>query len=161
MPRWTEEQLIIHESRNFKREMQVKHADKVKAKNANQLTKLILANLNSSGYVAWRNNVMGVFDSKQAATKLSGKTLSFAGIKAILSKCYRKSHERKGVSDVIGFHKATGRMIAIEVKFGKDQLSTEQKYFLQQVNKAGGIGIVAKTYEGFIIELTDKENGTK
>lgn len=97
---------------------------------------------------------MGVFDSNRAAKAVvAQKPNTIKAAQGILKKCYRKSHERKGVSDIIGFHKKTGVFIAIEVKFGKDKLSVEQRFFLELVNRSGGVGIVAKNYDEFVTDF--------
>ena len=132
-----------------------KHAKKSSG-GANALTKRIIIELNSRGYEAWRNNTMGVFDGKKAAGlifKNKHQIRKIGDVFEYLKRCYRKSHEKKGVSDVIGYHKKTGRFIAVEVKYGKDTLKPHQQYFIQQVSKAGGTGIVAKTFEQFLNDL--------
>jgi len=138
-------------SEEFKQYILGKYAHKVKSKGANQLTSNIIHFLNLNGCVAFRNNVMGVFDQKLALKNiLALRMVNEKTLRKALQKSYRKSHEKKGVSDVIGFVKKNGRFIAIEVKFGKDTLSIYQTDFLRQVEKGGGISIVAKTYEQFV-----------
>ncbi len=53
----------------------------------------------------------------------------------------------KGISDIIGFHRHTGRFIACEIKAGKDKLSVEQEQFLSDVKQAGGVGIVVRSID--------------
>jgi hypothetical protein len=36
------------------------------------------------------------------------------------------------------------------VKYGKDRQSNDQKKYEQEVTKAGGIYLIAKTFDGFI-----------
>lgn len=146
-------------SEQFKKYIQRKHAKKTTSKGANQLTTMILHFLNLNGCVAFRNNVMGVFDQGLALKNiLSLKTVNEKTLRKALQKSYRKSHERKGVSDIIGFEKKTGRFIAIEVKYGKDQLSIYQTDFLRQVTKGGGIAIVAKTYDQFVHDFQKQQD---
>ena len=128
-----------------------------KATSTNKLTNNIIDYINKVGFVVWRNNTMGVFDGKQTANKLLNY-IKIAGMKANLKgirACfvYRKSHEKKGTSDIIGYQCKTARFVAIEVKVGKDQLSQDQIWFLEEVNRNGGIGIVAKDWDQFIEEL--------
>jgi len=145
----------------FKKRVAKRTAKNVKSSGANQLTKNVLTFLRCNGWEAWRNNVMGVFDSNKAAKAIvAQKPNTHKTAQGILKKCYRKSHERKGVSDVIGFNKKTGQFIAVEVKFGKDNLSIEQDFFLKAVKRSGGIAIVAKTYDQFVTDFykaTDNE----
>lgn len=55
---------------------------------------------------------------------------------------------RKGVPDIIGFcsqfHAIPGSFFACEVKTQGDSLSDEQKTFLRDLNRAGGIGYLAE-----------------
>ncbi len=118
--------------------LQAKRSAKPKAKlpgiSANELTKHALRMLGMKGYHVWRQNNGGVWDP----------TL----------KVFRANSSTPGISDIIGFHKQTGRFIACEIKVGRDKLSTEQEQFLADVNRAGGIGRVIKN-------MTDLENLSK
>lgn len=92
---------------------------------SNALTKHSLRVLSLKGYHVWRQNNGGVYDPT--------------------IKKFRKNSSTPGISDIIGFHKKTGRFIACEIKAGKDTLSDEQIEFLKNVNESGGIGIVVRT----------------
>ena len=50
----------------------------------------------------------------------------------------------KGVSDILGVQKSTGRLIAIEVKTLTGRATPEQIAFLEAINQRGGIGMVAR-----------------
>lgn len=105
-------------------------------KDSSKLTKLVIAKLSLHGIRAWRQNTVGVWDP--------------------VRKIYRKhASQIKGVSDVIGYQRGSGRFVAVEIKTGKDRLSQEQRAFLIDVADAGGISIVANTYEQFINQLTE------
>lgn len=152
-------------SEQFKRINQTRTAKKVKATGSNQLTKAILDFLSVNGFEVFRANVTGIFDATKAAREIINlikgvlKTRRLPNnkeVRALLSRCYRKTHERKGVSDIMGFEKKTGRFVAIEVKFGKDKLSIHQIDFLQRVSKNGGIAIVAKTFDQFVKDLNEE-----
>src|SRR3990167_8178031 len=94
----------------------------------NATTKAILKFLNSSGFVAWRNNNGAVYDVKRSV--------------------FRKNPAmKKGIPDICGYSKATGRAIFVEVKTGKDKLSEEQERFLSEAGKAGCFCIVAKDFD--------------
>ena len=149
-------------SKEWRLHMSQKYANRYRAGNANALTNTIIQWLNWNGFVVWRNNTMGVFDNTSAAKNIlsmiklvlsSGKIPALSEIRKMLSRSYRKSHERKGVSDIIGYQKKTGRFVAVEVKWGKDKLSTEQRQFLDQMIRAGGIGIEARDMEGFLSDI--------
>ncbi len=62
-----------------------------------------------------------------------------------------------GSSDLIGFT-LRGRFVACEVKY-KGKLTKEQANFLEQVNAAGGLGIVARSVEDVITALTHAQSG--
>ncbi|MCB0595480.1 MAG: VRR-NUC domain-containing protein [Phaeodactylibacter sp.] len=118
--------------------------------------------MNWNGFVVWRNNTMGVFDGAKAAKQVlvlvksvlfTRKLPTLQDIRSLIARNYRKSHERKGVADIIGYQKKTGRFVSIEIKHGKDSLSPEQKAFLEQAGRNGGIAIVAKDMDGFLSEI--------
>jgi len=75
----------------------------------------------------WRQNTLPIPIKK----KVGGKWVQ-AG--------YRKSLT-PGVSDILGCH--NGRMVAIEVKNGRNEASDDQVRFLEAVRSAGGIAFVA------------------
>ena len=95
------------------------------------LTNATLRVLTLNGFTAWRNNNIPTFDAKR--------------------NIYRANTTKKGISDIIGFQRSTGRFLAVEIKNGKDKLSAEQKVFLGDVKNGGGIAMV-------IYNMTDVEN---
>ena len=98
---------------------------------ANSLTQSVIKHLTACGFVVWRQNSAAVFDTKK--------------------QVFRKNPtQKKGISDVLGFCRNTGIIIAVEVKWQKDKLSEEQSEFLAAVERAGGIALVAKTIDGFL-----------
>ena len=113
---------------------------KKKQSPANELTNKIINFLILNGYRAWRNNAVGIFDPK--------------------TKRFRKQPKNgnQGTSDVLGFHKKTARFVAVEIKIGSDELSESQIEFLDTVEKAGGIAIEAKTFDGFLKSIKE-QNG--
>jgi len=56
---------------------------------------------------------------------------------------------KKGVSDILAIIPPYGRLVAIEVKIGKDRLSLEQKGFLKNIEYFGGLSFVAKDFSEF------------
>ena len=116
---------------------------------SNQITENVIRQLKLQGCEAWRNNIMGIFDGTSAAKKIwnvmqSGR-VTLAEIKKAIQSSYRKSHERLGVSDVLGFTR-NGAFIACEVKADKDILSYEQEVFLSDVAKKGGIAFIVSEH---------------
>jgi hypothetical protein len=109
----------------------------------NGLTKCIVDFLDWSGHFAERTNTMGrVISTKEQFVDVIGRS------RTIGSSKYIPSTGVKGSSDI----KATinGRMVAIEVKFGKDRQSEAQKIYQQKVENAHGIYYIAKDFDSFI-----------
>jgi len=60
---------------------------------------------------------------------------------------FTQSTTRKGTADL---HAAiNGKHVSIEIKWGKDRLSADQKKTAQQVSDAGGLYLVVKDYDTF------------
>ena len=100
-------------------------------KKSNELTQKILAYIHSKGGYAWRASSTGIFDPRRGVFR---------------------SAPKKGVSDILACYR--GRLIAVEVKIGRDTLSPEQEGFLLSVNHAGGYAFVAHTFEEFVNQFT-------
>lgn len=64
---------------------------------------------------------------------------------------YRFSY-RKGISDIIGWT-PDGKFFAVECKDKGGKLSLDQEQFLNKLNKAGGVGIVAYSLDDLINAL--------
>lgn len=64
---------------------------------------------------------------------------------------YRKGVQRKGVPDIIGI--IDGRFIGIEVKIGTDRQSADQKEVEREINDAGGVYFIAKTYDDYLDKI--------
>lgn len=93
---------------------------------ANELTNQIIDFIYRAGGYAWRASSVGVFDTKQQRFRTAAK---------------------KGVADVLACLR--GRLIAVEVKIGKDRLSDEQDGFLRNIRATGGLAFVATDFEQF------------
>lgn len=93
------------------------HAKFHGAMSTNALTKAVIDLFTLKGYKVWRQNTAGIYDEKKGV--------------------YRSGSATKGISDVIGFHKQTGKFVAIEIKTGKDKLSSFQQNFLNDVAQSG------------------------
>ena len=64
----------------------------------------------------------------------------------------------RGSSDIIGIHRGSGRLIAIEVKTAKGRATQEQLAFIDAINRAGGIAGIARSPEDALALLPgDKE----
>ncbi len=94
---------------------------------ANVLTKQVVVFLMASGFHVWRQNNGGVFDPTK--------------------KVFRRNSSTPGISDILGYEKKTGKILAVEIKVGKDTLKPHQKEFLAGVDKAGGYAFVVRTLD--------------
>jgi hypothetical protein len=105
---------------------------------ANELTRSIEAFIRMSGHYADRINNTGIYD------KRTGR--------------WRKGGTRKGIADImaaknimIGDRKVA-ITVAIEVKIGKDRMSPDQERVKAEIEKAGGVYIIARTWDQFYEE---------
>ena len=93
---------------------------------ATELTNQVIDYIYRQGGFSWRASSTGIFDQAKQSFRTAPK---------------------KGVSDILAVYK--GRLIAVEVKIGKDKLSPEQVGFMANVVHAGGIAFVATSFEQF------------
>ncbi|GGG34028.1 VRR-NUC domain-containing protein [Hymenobacter glacieicola] len=107
---------------------------KKKPSPTNSLTKSIITLLKLEGCTCWRQNNGAVYDAN-----IGG---------------YRAGSVTPGISDILGYHRATGRFLAVEVKTGRDKLSPEQEQFLQEVRRAGGFACEGRSLEQVRQEFT-------
>ncbi len=117
-------------------------------KKANGLTKCIKDFLNLSGWQAERINSAGRYiDGKKAVTNIVGFKRTIGSGKWI------PGTTTPGSADI----SATifGRSVKIEVKIGRDKQSPQQVKYQQDIEKAGGVYIIAKTLDSFL-EWYDK-----
>jgi len=87
-----------------------------------------------NGHFAGRVNTTGVYNQK-------------------LGK-YIHSGSRKGMADVTVV--VNGRHVSIEVKAGKDRLRPEQLKVKQEVEMAGGVYFVVKSFDDFLEQIKTK-----
>ena len=99
---------------------------------ANELTKTIIFDMyHVREGVAYRINNGAVYDIKR--------------------KTYRKGVQRKGIPDIIGI--INGRFYGIEVKIGRDRQSADQKEIEREINDAGGVYFIAKSYDDYLEKI--------
>lgn len=98
-------------------------------KNANGLTNAILYDIvNVRGGAAYRINNGATYDRAK--------------------NIYRAGVTKRGVPDIIGV--LGGRFIGIEVKIGADRQSSHQREVEGEINAAGGVYFIAKTYDQYV-----------
>ena len=105
----------------------------MKAISEKTIEKQILIWLRAQGYkCSTKIDSTGIYDERKGLFRMASGTF-----------------KRKGVSDIYVLHK--GKSIWIEVKSHKGRLSDNQKEWLNDVNAAGGIGIVARSIDDVAI----------
>lgn len=80
------------------------------------------------GCFAWKSNTVGIFDP--------------------VRKVYRKQKNKyaiNGVADILGIYK--GKFIALEVKSRTGKPSQEQKIFLENIERNGGIAGIVRSVD--------------
>lgn len=101
-------------------------------KGTNELTKAIMAWFKCHGGFPQRVNSGATYDPRLGIfRKGSGSTVGAADVMATFG----------------------GKAIHVEVKYGRDSQRKEQKDFQKGVEAAGGVYLIAKTYDKFLIEI--------
>ncbi|MDR2585923.1 MAG: hypothetical protein LBC84_06880 [Prevotellaceae bacterium] len=95
---------------------------------ANSLTQCIKSWFECNGGQMSRINTTGVFDTRLGR--------------------YRYSGASKGVADLVGVY--GGKLVAIEIKFGHDRQSEDQKRYQVEVEAAGGTYYIARDLTSFM-----------
>lgn len=115
---------------------------KHKPNSTNGLTRCVEDLINLSGHFCERTGNEGrVIDDRKTYTDVIGRTKTIGTVKRI------KGQGTNGTSDlkaVIG-----GRMVAIEIKYGKDKQSQAQKEYQSKIESSGGIYLIVKDFEDF------------
>lgn len=102
--------------------------------------------LSQAGCLIFRNESAGAY---------MGKVIHKAGDQVTLGKArFLPAGLCKGSADLIGVA-PSGAFLAVEVKTARGRTSPEQDKFLLAVNKAGGIGFVARSAEEALQKLND------
>lgn len=118
-------------------------------KTANGLTKCIIDFINYMGGQAERINCMGrTIDRRQVKTDVLGK------VRVIGSIDYIPTTMTKGTADISATIR--GRSVKIEIKIGRDRMSEAQKEYQKQIEAAGGIYFIARTFEQFCIWYNER-----
>ena len=106
----------------------------IKKETANRITANIIRAVNMQpGCIAYRINNVGVWDEAK--------------------QIHRRGNTEKGLPDVIACIR--GRLVAIEVKAGKDRLSEDQKHRAFEIEKAGGVYFECRSTDSFLDFLTN------
>lgn len=112
-------------------------------KTANGLTKCIITWLRLSNWQTERISSTGrVIDRSKVVINCIGQT------RRIGSAQWIKGSGTNGTADIAAT--IIGRSVKIEVKIGRDKQSDAQKEYQRQVEAAGGVYIIARTFDGFL-----------
>lgn len=114
---------------------------------ANELTKSVLAWFEFKGIMAYRQASEGRYIKGKEYTDWKGAKREEKGMYIPRSK------SNKGAGDISVTLPPNARRLEIEIKFGKDKQSPEQKKFQQQIEAMGGLYMIVRTWDGFIFEI--------
>ncbi|WP_019949635.1 VRR-NUC domain-containing protein [Hymenobacter aerophilus] len=106
------------------------------------ITRSILAYLDAHGYEAWSQ------PNRRTAKLTGASTRDPYG--ANTNRWRPHPNSPRGVPDILGFRRADGLFLGVEVKAGRDRLRDEQITFLNQLKAAGGLPFVAHSFAGFV-----------
>lgn len=110
---------------------------------ANTLTKCIIEFLKLNDWQAERINTMGrPVDRSKTFTDVLGNRRTIGRVE------WTHGTTTRGSSDISAT--IAGRSVKVEVKFGADRQSEAQRRYQEQVEKAGGIYYIARSFAGFL-----------
>jgi hypothetical protein len=119
-----------------------KHSDN----STNALTRCVVDFLNYSGHFAERVSNTGRF--------IAGVKIDEGHAKYQTNGKYIKGTGTNGTSDISAKIKLPNHKFAIpvsiEIKFGKDRQSSDQKKYEQDMNNVGAVYVIVKTFDGFM-----------
>lgn len=118
-------------------------------KTANGLTNAILEYFKLKGVKAWRQRSEGRYLPGAEITNVLGQRITTRKGKFIpLGKAGGKFS-----ADITGVWPPHGKRMEIEVKIGKDRQSEGQKNFQKEIENAGGIYFIVRTWDDFIYNI--------
>lgn len=135
-------QMLLAEHEAKYPDMPYRYLGKWTDRTANGLTRMIIKFLKLKGCQAERISVTGrmVYNRKVVQNIVGQKQL-------IGSAYYLPTNMTKGSADISAT--IAGQSVKIEVKKGKDKQSHEQIMYQMEVERAGGMYIIARTFQEF------------
>jgi hypothetical protein len=118
-------------------------------KTANGLTKMVLAFLKYNNYLGERISVTGRYIQGKPSKLNAGETPGI--VRESLPGKWIKPSMMPGSADLHAV--VRGRFLAVEVKIGHDRQSPLQKEYQRQVERNGGIYLIAKSFAQFLTEF--------
>jgi hypothetical protein len=115
---------------------------KYQDKTANGLTRCIIDFLKFSGHQSERINSTGrVIDHRKSYTDTLGHVKTIGGVK------YIPTAGTRGTSDISAT--IQGKSVKIEIKIKSDRQSEYQKEYQRQIEQAGGLYFIARSFDQF------------
>lgn len=109
---------------------------------ANSLTKCILSFLRIKGHQAERINSTGrIVDKRKSYTDVVGRSRTIGSYEWVYGTT------TKGTADISAT--IAGHSVKVEVKVCRDQQSEAQRRYQEEVEKAGGIYVIARDFQEF------------
>lgn len=115
-------------------------------KTTNGLTTCVIDFLNMSGHQAERISSSGRWVSNGGRKQID----YYTGKESATGK-WIKGSGTKGTADISST--INGRSVKIEVKFGKDKMSDYQHKYKEQIEKAGGVYMIARDFDSWYEEF--------
>ncbi|MEX2336366.1 MAG: hypothetical protein WD555_03745 [Fulvivirga sp.] len=116
---------------------------------ANGLTRCIIDAFNfCEGQAERISNTGRVIDNSYTYTNVIGQKKTIGG------KKYIPGTGTNGTADISAIW--NGLSLKIEVKIGRDKLGEAQEKYRDRIEASGGVYIVARSYEDFVLELEKK-----
>lgn len=112
-------------------------------RSTNGLTACIIDFINYTGGQAERISSTGRWVSNGGT-----KQIDFYTGKETASGRYIKSSGTKGTADISAT--INGKSVKIEVKYGKDKMSNDQKVYKSRIENAGGVYMIARTFDSWL-----------
>jgi len=112
---------------------------------ANALTKCVIAYITYMGGQAERISSQGQY---REGAKIQVGTGELAHHKQLPGK-WTPGQSTKGTADISSTIR--GRSVKIEIKYGKDRQSDVQKAYQEAVERAGGVYIIVRTFDEFVV----------
>lgn len=115
---------------------------------ANDLTTAVLAYFHLKGWLAWRTPSEGRYLPEKRIKNVLGQSIVVG--KGIFIPRGKAS---LGIGDISIIRPPNGQMISLEVKYGKDRQSDDQKKWQASLESMGGIYLIAKTWDDFYQQI--------
>ena len=115
---------------------------------SNWLTKCVKDFMNFSGGFAERTGNTGRYIKGNSYKNVFGNEIQLTKGK------YIPGSGTNGTADIHGI--LNGKSLAVEIKIGKDRQSAAQKEYQKNFEAAGGVYIIAKTFDQFYNELQER-----